>query len=119
MKALVLVVGFLFSSLLFAQNYQCELVDQFDDWLINVDMKTKKVEFFDNDHWSTLKLVETKLLESHPPQMVHLFKGSDSMSESIKYSLSFNESKLTATLEDFYPEEEVKISRYEMTCSKQ
>lgn len=97
-------------------TFNCSLVDDFDDWSVEVTVTedVQQARFFDNDHWSTLTDYEFRLLESHPPQKVHHFYGTDSRNTDNKLSFSLNETRLTATLVDEFPGEESQS--YAMTC---
>ena len=79
-------------------QFDCHLVDEFDDWSVKVDLERQQVEFFDNDHWSTLSLVGSPI-SGH-----YRFFGYDSMSSrssgNDQITFDFNQSTLSGTLTD-------------------
>lgn len=78
-----------------ARKFACSNVGGTAEWTINVDLDKKKAGFFDNDTWVVVKLVESKLLESLPPQWQHTFEGKDGK-DSLR--IVFNETRLNASV---------------------
>ncbi len=93
-KGLVLLCMGLFSSgaLADAGSYECSLVDEHDSWSVQVDLKQKKAQFFDNDHWTPLKGQSFYYEYS-------AFVGSDPYTDA-KVGFAFNRSTLRGTLTD-------------------
>lgn len=96
-------------SIAYAQNrmalsYECYLVDDFDDWVLNVD--NKKAGFFDNDHWSALKF-------SHIKKGWYVYRGQDSMFKTTLYAVLKPHSTNRRLAKAFIIE---KGAKYEMNC---
>ncbi|OFZ17879.1 MAG: hypothetical protein A2X94_11420 [Bdellovibrionales bacterium GWB1_55_8] len=112
--------AFLFVSALSApasaQEFSCYLIDNFDDWTIQVDTASGEAGFFDNDTWTTLKRVASGQLKKNPPERFHVFRELDSRNSPFGLLIHFNEYRLSATLtEDI---DTAKRRDYEFFCKR-
>jgi hypothetical protein len=78
--------------------YECGGIGGTDEWRVGINLKTKKAAFFDNDTTSYMKLKQTRVLESLPPQTQMTFVGKDESSEDGSLTLVFNLTKLKVSL---------------------
>ncbi|HXH29370.1 MAG TPA: hypothetical protein VNJ01_01035 [Bacteriovoracaceae bacterium] len=83
---------FLFSMLLtssvFASTYNCG-VKGFGDYAVEVNLKSKKAAFFDNDNWSVVKLTNSSV--STP-----VFSGKDNYGDALAIMFDLRESSYLA-----------------------
>jgi hypothetical protein len=95
-KFSLLALSVCISASVFASpgKYSCTLVNEFDDWLVHVDLSQNKAAFFDNDHWSQLTLVPSAR------SSVQKFAGSDSLNEARKIEFRYNATAKHGTLTD-------------------
>ena len=93
------------------ETYECSLVDDFDDWRLNIDVTAGTLNFFDNDHESSLSIVQPSEI---PPQRIFYFEGVDSMDPATKLSVIFNQTTGFASLTDNVGEE--NEAQYEFAC---
>ncbi len=100
------LVSLLFSTTLLAGKqtvYTCTLDDDFDDWVLTIvfpegPVGDSFVEFFDNDTTDTLRFKDYRSLETFPPQQVFTFVSYVGRSLVVRNKVSFNKTKLRATL---------------------
>lgn len=88
------------SSNAFAEDMKfiCERVAGVDEWTIYVDLEKQIAGFFDNDNTTVVPIQGAHVLESNPPQTVYTFEGKDTGSGSDSLVITFNQSKLRASV---------------------
>ena len=57
--------------------YECSGLADVEENRVGINLNSKKAGFFDNDSTSYLRLTDTKILESYPPQTQMIFQGKD------------------------------------------
>jgi hypothetical protein len=77
--------------------FECRGLAGVEEYRIGIDLVQKKASFFDNDSTSMMKLTETKLLETDPPQTRMIFTGNEATYAGT-LRLEFNLTKQTASL---------------------
>ncbi|MFN7906427.1 MAG: hypothetical protein ACK5P5_14695 [Pseudobdellovibrionaceae bacterium] len=113
MKLSLFAFVFLLSSSVFAASYvyQCDLVDDFDDWRVYVNLESDEASFFDNDTDSAGTL--SHVVESLPSWYVFNSTKKDDWSFEMQ-DLENEEGYLPGVL--YLKGAENKVERLEMNC---
>lgn len=112
-----LIISLFITNYAWAASFDCTLVEDFDDWTVEVVLLDGEgtARFFDNDHWSTLSDYQNSSLES--AQTLHTFSGQDSMYPEFQYKFVFNETAGTAVLSE-RSLDSVDANDFEFTCTE-
>lgn len=118
-KIISALVSFAFatSAIGAGKKFYCTNVGGEQEWSISVDLDKSTAGFFDNDSWVDVPWVDTKVLESFPPQPLHTFEGPDTGSKKgDRLRIVFNERQLTAHVELLGNDGSTKIHYAEDGC---
>lgn len=55
--------------------YGCESLGGVEEYRVGIDLNSGQASFFDNDSISYMKLTQTRILETFPPQTLMTFEG--------------------------------------------
>lgn len=76
--------------------FRCSDVAGIEEYDLEINMKSKTADFFDNNELHTLPLKETQYLETMPAQWLYVFKGPDA--DGVKMEIRFNATKLSGSV---------------------